>query len=349
MPLRALLNNSYIFSFNYDEEGWNELKKNPLFMPCCHEKAIQKRSKLGTFFFSHYRKGICTSKPESEDHLFLKNLIAKVAVNEGWEVETEYRGETPDKEIWIADVLCKKGKAKLAFEIQCSPQSYEEFIRRQKNYASSGVRGAWFYKRNKRVASKFGSEIPNEHSTPVFLFELNQNEPNEFVVPQFNETIESFIRGMLNGKLIWVPKKGDTLTANVIATYERCWKCKKETGILLGVEIEDRVGQLCTFERFDNPGILDFLRKQLGREFFLKSKIGDIKMRYSKTVQEVYLSNGCFYCNALFGDFYIFETLAGFGCDLPDPVASFSFIYNGVSPEIEGKWFFNGKPAEIEF
>jgi hypothetical protein len=38
-----------------------------------------------------------------------------------------------------------------------------------------------------------------------------------------------------------------------------------------------------------------------------KFKIGEVKKRYSKTVQDGYLSFGCYSCDAIFGDFFLFE------------------------------------------
>lgn len=36
-------------------------------------------------------------------------------------------------------------------------------------------------------------------------------------------------------------------------------------------------------------------------------KIGELKFRHSKTTNQSYLSHGCYYCDALFGDFFVSE------------------------------------------
>ncbi len=41
------------------------------------------------------------------------------------------------------------------------------------------------------------------------------------------------------------------------------------------------------------------------KQYSEKNNIGIIKTRYSKTIHESYLSNGCYYCDALQGDFFI--------------------------------------------
>jgi competence CoiA-like predicted nuclease len=118
----------------YNNTDWLELKSSPgrasLKMPCCDRKAIPKTSKLGTQYFAHAKRGDCTSAPEGQEHLYLKSLVAKIAIQNGWKVTTEHSGQTPKGETWIADVFCQKGTAKLVFEIQWSYQTLDEYERR---------------------------------------------------------------------------------------------------------------------------------------------------------------------------------------------------------------------------
>ncbi|MBF4069172.1 hypothetical protein ISJ33_23825 [Burkholderia pseudomallei] len=116
-------------------------------MPCCGRAAIPKTSKRGNYFFAHAVRGDCTSAPESQDHIFLKSLIAKAAKSAGWTVVTEWSGTAPNGERWIADVFCQKGSAKVAIEVQLSYQTVEELRRRTSNYRASGVRVAWVVER----------------------------------------------------------------------------------------------------------------------------------------------------------------------------------------------------------
>ncbi len=37
------------------------------------------------------------------------------------------------------------------------------------------------------------------------------------------------------------------------------------------------------------------------------SQVGEIKVRASRTAGETYLSNGCFHCDALLGNFFLFQ------------------------------------------
>lgn len=121
MPLRAVSDSGNAHSFEYDAQRWAELKGDykrlNLRIPCCGVAAIPKTSTLGNFFFAHARKGECTTAPESAEHIYCKNLIAKAAQSAGWLVTTERSGESSAGEAWIADVFCEKGKAKVALEV----------------------------------------------------------------------------------------------------------------------------------------------------------------------------------------------------------------------------------------
>ena len=172
MPLRAVIDTGHIHAFDFDASRWAELKKTyrsvGLRIPCCGSSAVPKTSFLGNNFFAHSRKGECTTAPESAEHLYCKRLIAQAAQSAGWTVTTERPGASPTGEEWVADVFCEKGKAQIAFEVQMSPQTHEETIRRQLRYKASKVRGAWFYASNIRPGT-----VVFDKDTPAFVLSLN--------------------------------------------------------------------------------------------------------------------------------------------------------------------------------
>lgn len=140
MPIRCVdENGADIFAFDLSAEEWKALMSRNrgshfLKMPCCAADVTLRRSRRGTQHFVHKVIGNCTSAPETEDHLRLKQIAVEVARRYGWTVGTEIRGSTPDGEEWIADVLARKNNAKVAIEIQWSPQTPEETLRRQERY-----------------------------------------------------------------------------------------------------------------------------------------------------------------------------------------------------------------------
>ena len=138
MGFLSIIENKEIFSFMLNDEQWDRLKykyKNlSMHMPCCQTRAIPKKSKLGTQYFAHRPSSTCSIPTgESREHQFCKYLILKYLYENGWTVTPEFRGQTPSGEIWIADIYAEKNKAKIAIEIQWSPQNIEETKRRQEN------------------------------------------------------------------------------------------------------------------------------------------------------------------------------------------------------------------------
>jgi hypothetical protein len=113
MPLRAELEERVLFSFKISLGEWGNLKKSEsrklLTLPCCGNKAVAKTSPLGTHFFAHHRKSKdCLSKPESIEHLRLKALVASAAETAGWDVSTEFIGESSNNEKWMLTFIVQK-------------------------------------------------------------------------------------------------------------------------------------------------------------------------------------------------------------------------------------------------
>ena len=287
MPIKASLDGNDILAFQCDETEWKKLKESYLTMPCCGLRAIPKKSKLGNYFFAHHRRGECTSAPESAEHIYLKTLIAKLAIEHGYEVITEKPGQTPDGEEWIADVFCQKGKAKIAIEAQWSHQSDDEYIRRQKKYEASGVRAAWLAKI--RQNSGLRSVLPYGHDIPVFgmKYQSDTKDLKDLYVPQFGKSIKDFVNGLLAGKLEWRPRIGKNIRVHTVAKEPLiCWKCRKPTWVMLGLRFEGTDGQIFKFLPIEEDDVAEFI--QQGTTVNLKPrKSMDGRL-------------ACFHCGALF-------------------------------------------------
>lgn len=223
MPIRAASDQGDIHAFALSAEQWAELKDTyrslGLHMPCCGVAAVPKTSTRGNNFFAHARRGECATADESLEHLYCKSLIAKAALDAGWAVTTERPGVSPSGEEWVADVFCEKGTAQLALEVQMSPQTDEETIRRQQRYKASGVRGAWFFgDRARREAIAFGQETPAFSLQPIVVGELP-------TIDRFAVSLPHFVKAMLQKRLIWtVPNYSKPHLVEFIE--DACWACK---------------------------------------------------------------------------------------------------------------------------
>lgn len=196
-------------------------------MPCCGVPAIPKTSSRGNHFFSHARKGECATADESAEHLYCKSLVAKAAYEAGWQVTTERPGATPGGEAWVADVFCEMGRARIAFEIQMSPQADDETLRRQQRYKASGVRGAWFFgSRGRRASLEFDRETPAFSLLPVKV-------GAEAIVDGFGVALGDFVQAMLQRKLSWtIPKIS---RPHYVEYFEQlCWQCRRPSKQVIG-------------------------------------------------------------------------------------------------------------------
>lgn len=343
MPLRARLNGENVYSYEFNEKSWNELKasykKQILMMPCCENKAIPKVSKLNNYFFAHARKGQCTSAPESFEHIFLKTRIAKIASSLGWNVITEKMGETPNGEGWVADVFCTRGKAKIAFEIQWSSQTKAEFERRQNKYIASGIRNVWLYRLRHNQDS-----FPTRYKIPAFGIQYRKDS-DEMYVPQFKETIDDFVQGMLTGRLKWRPHEGEELVGKLITYVQQCWRCKEDTRVILGVGFYDGDGIELELVSFQEDGIPEFILQQVSNSILAEDGIGAIKSRYHKTMGEAYVSNGCCHCDAIQGASYYWDEWVEYVYtgSLGEPMMQFRFKDAQEVFRIESKWYFDCK------
>lgn len=327
MPLRSLSDTGEIRAFELAPEAWASLKttyrSQNLRMPCCGMPSVPKSSPLGTQFFSHARRGNCSSAPESKEHLLAKTVIARAIMAEGWDVRTEVPGQTPGGEAWIADVMATRGKANLAFEVQWSPQSDAETHRRQKQYAESGIRGLWLFKSNNfesnRDVPAFHLVLENQISFVVGMPEPVDEDAIPADLPEGEDEqqifgLEPFIRGALQGKLKWAPAVGGTFPVKVQCADVPCWKCGKTTTLVLSLDVDiankfpghPNLG----LDIYDFDGWENALRKLIPEAERINSGIGPIRRRSSRTAGEAYISNGCRHCDTIQGQHYDHDHLS---------------------------------------
>lgn len=368
MPLRCISPAGQELAFQHDTESWAALRarnlaEKHLRLPCCESPVVLKQSRLGTRFFAHRRRDACTSAPESQEHLHLKDIVARAATRAGWFVTTEGRGTSSTGQEWVADVLCsREGTSRsVAFEIQWRRQSLEDTFQRQQRYQASGIRALWLMRQ---------WDVPVSKETPAFAVRIGEGSCAEVLMPSgiwpANDmlhlmgrteprwgqrvALDAFTAGALRGRLRFAPAVGQIVPARVIGAPTTCWKCKKPTCLLLGLELLlDRA-----YPGFGNAHIelnaigsdpqrgAQWLSDHLAAEALKANGIGAVKARYSKTRGETYLSNGCVHCDVLQGSFFdhdvIDDQTSLFEADVPvEPWLAES----SDEPAVLNRWWFD--------
>jgi hypothetical protein len=246
---------------------------------------------------------------ETKQHHDLKQLAAAVGKSEGWTATMEAAETTLNGKRWIADVLLERDGRRVAVEVQWSPQSQDAYINRQNIYAASGVEVVWMHRtRRLRPSAEVMEGRVTEASDggyEVFL----EGYPGQ-VLPA-----EDFVRSALNGSLKFGFSSSDPVNVHILAAEAECWhrECDGVYKVIpmLGITIGN--------PKFSDPSKvkLGIGLSEIGRYQVAKAKLLSIlcdlggwehvKERYSKTMQESYLSCGCPKCNRILGDHFTID------------------------------------------
>lgn len=310
MPLRATINSEDIIAPFLSDDEWDNLKQRiksenfEVIIPCCGNPAYLRTSKYGIRHFVHKTRGDCTSKPETWQHLKAKQEIVRACREVGYEVSTEVEGEG-----WRADVLAVKNNVRIAFEVQWSPQTWETTQERQQKYQNSGIRCCWLFK-TPPANYKASQEVP--------LFKLNITDEactvlfNPYSYESWQERhiraipLSEFVSALLSGKLKFCDELRATKQQKIrmVFTETECWRCKKTFHIYYLHALKSACGDEIGIDLFNRQMIamaIDFVKSPEGQHI----ELGYIKKRYSKTVNDSYISFGCPHCDAIVGDFFL--------------------------------------------
>jgi len=324
MPFKAKVNGKTIISIEMGDDEWNELKKavrsnkTSIKLFCCGGLAYPRMSKLGTKHFVHKTKHKCNWKPESVNHLKTKEIIFKACKEEGWNVEPEYNFND-----WIADIFATSGNTRIAFEAQWSRQTDEETRIRQEKYRKDAVKGIWFF-RYLPDSLIIDEKVPG--------FKLSKKDDNYFVTIGFNEIeLSSAVKKILRGSVEF-RKKLTYKRAQIAHIYKfemECWKCGRTTPVI-GV-YSNYVA--CCGGEFDNMDLSDedlgmAIASLQNRGVKELADLAPIKKRYSKTAGYSYWSNGCKWCGAMVGEWFLRGALLDFLYAEPIPILKAPFTLN---------------------
>ena len=165
-------------------------------MACCGAPGLAKTSRNGNPFFAHLGRrtasaAACRWAGEGAAHALCKLLAAAGARRAGWEVRTEAAAADGS---WRADVLCTRGAARVALEVQLARTAPGELSVRQERYAAAGVRGAWFLP---------PARCPEpSHELPAFPLEVGSSVARVTADPLAEPLpLDEFVRHLLDGRV----------------------------------------------------------------------------------------------------------------------------------------------------
>jgi hypothetical protein len=313
MPLRALLNGLEIVSVDYSDDQWSELKDmvaqdhTQLILPCCNQVGVLQKTK-GLKYFGHPKPGNpCRSKPESTEYLKSKMEIIMACQENGWKATPEFSESN-----WRADVLAVKDGMRLAFEVQWPKPSLEEVTLKQHQYKDSNVRGCWLIQIPK--TNKYSRLLTADKEAPIF--KIRNHETGDIVVDFSNQAIplKDFVAKLLNRSIKHCEhyRLQPEQDVEIVFFETSCWKCKQAQHLYTIVQglksICDKeihlMGSMWSGDDIDmSPVILAAVQGIMESEKDLH--VGQVKIRCSNTLNNSYLSHGCYYCDVIFGDFYL--------------------------------------------
>jgi hypothetical protein len=193
-------------------------------------------------------------------------------------------------------------------EVQWSSQPDEELRQRQQRYAEAKVRALWLI----RCAG-----FPVTKEIPAAVVREGGTEQYEVLIPTIsgaslrreydwayrNLSAEAFLDAAFSGRLRWGLKAGEPISWVVEAATTDCWKCGARTTPVTGIVVDaSRMKAHLSIDDFETDP--DLLNEVLPTKIRLQRRVGEVKLRFSRTQSGAYLSNACFECGELLGQFY---------------------------------------------
>lgn len=247
-------------------------------------------------------------RQEISKHDRIKAAVFSSCIDLGFHAIEEHRGRD-----WRADVYVTSDSNKFAFEIQMSPQSLRRTLERQEKYVRDGVIGCWLFE---VAPSKLSKERPD---LPLFYVSEQDDKSLSVSLSGRRELqLRDFLRNLLMGKIKFCDLARTAPEQKVkLVFYEmKCWKCKAINHIYYldptfrsacNAAIHSHESLWGSGKNAHRPEIIALAREFIRTEEGKHMRLGEIKRRFSKTVQDSYTSFGCYSCDSIFGDWFVME------------------------------------------
>jgi len=248
------------------------------------------------------------NKRNTSKHDRIQREIVSACQDLGIEAIQEYGGHG-----WRADVFIPNQNQRIAFEIQLSPQSLKKTLERQSKYIRDGIIGCWLFE---KPIPKLNEERPD---LPVFYVEDTEGSNLKVNLGSRRKLdLHIFLENFITDKIKFksVAKTNRKQLVRLVFFKMECWKCHEmnhlfyvETPFLSAcnaeIQPEEALWESDSMEY--RPGIIELAQKFVSPQIDNTIRLGQIKKRYSKTVEDSYTSFGCYKCDSIFGDWYVME------------------------------------------
>lgn len=363
MPVACREGGTVLVGPDLDPEQWSQLKadtrrgRRQLTTTCCGVRAIPKTSKFGFQFFAHYQgaKACPHGGGEGIEHLQTKLRVYRAALAAGWEAGIEVSGASPEGKRWLADVYAQRGKRRIAFEVQLSPQDQGALAERQNVYASSGVRAAWLYGPKAWKRLRHGYQASQD--VPLVTLEEDLQTVSVPLTPAWLEEpprmpVQEFVSGALSGWLRWYDAQRQPYQPSCLEAFRRpCYRCKAwiETAKSLRLPYSAWVYDMIEL-RHDHPlfEAIDRLRDRY-------KSLTPVQLKWSQTRKEKYPVALCPECGAKQGNHFLPSRRSGhyrilYPVDIPADIGEEGRFWRWQRPQTSfPTWFELFAPQEAEW
>lgn len=331
MPLSAQVDGVSVNAAILSDTEWQALKGSRyLRMPCCDTRGYARTGRLGTRHFVHSPGSHCGAEGESTEHLAAKAEIVRACHELGWEVQSEFIGEN-----WRADVYTTRGRHRVAFEVQWSPQTLELTRTRHALYGTD-VKCCWLFRKPPLPIGQgydsYVSETLADATLPMFRLSLTESG---FIVEVDHRhvSLREFVQARLKGRIRFCDKRRYTSREVQLTLFkEGCPRHSTYHAFYTTQILRSQCGaKLSETDPGEKGGLPNdphsALRNlRLAKNIFskeLKSLRVSVKRRWSKTLRKSYWCFGCPECNWFLGDhFFLLKLMEDEGikvCSQPLP------------------------------
>lgn len=204
MQLVAYMDGERVDATEMAHDPWRNLVNHTLYRDLVLLECGLRASRVtrrGRQFFKHYPDVECSieHKSESPQHLAMKRALKdRINAVPGWSAEVE---QAHPERAWIADVMATHTSGKrLAFEVQLSAQSEDEYVRRSQRYVDDHIGPVWVVPDNfdsfrvklPMIITGFGktSDLPG---TPSALMDLAGYQPLLLNIGLVGRTVDAIL------------------------------------------------------------------------------------------------------------------------------------------------------------